>query len=128
MTEKTPEPDDLDLLFAAARQAPAVPTEALLARVAGDAAALQPAAAQAAASGSLRGPSAPGFWPQLREALHGWPALGGLITATLAGLWIGVNPPAAMASAAERYLGLDAAVLLIDLSPEAAFDLRGEVQ
>ncbi|MDV7144231.1 dihydroorotate dehydrogenase [Tropicimonas sp. TH_r6] len=36
-----------------------------------------------------------GLLTSLLEAIGGWPAVAGLATATVAGVWIGYNPPAA---------------------------------
>lgn len=37
------------------------------------------------------------FWAGWLEAIGGWPATGGLVAATVAGLWIGVASPGALA-------------------------------
>ena len=76
------EPDPLDEFFEAARNAPAHPSDDLMARVAADAAREAPRPAQPA---RVR--------PGIFETLGGWPALGGLVTATVAGVWIGVANP-----------------------------------
>lgn len=84
---------DLDLLeaaFGAARAAARGPVpDALMARVLADA-------------GTARSPTVPASapaprWRGLRAlvtAFGGWPALGGLATATVAGFWLGFAPPA----------------------------------
>ena len=79
--------DQLEDVFAAARRAAAVPSEALLARIIADAedampvrtASRDPARVAPARAGLLR-------W---LGAQAGWGALGGLATATVAGLWFG---------------------------------------
>ncbi|MDH3262385.1 MAG: dihydroorotate dehydrogenase [Paracoccaceae bacterium] len=72
----------------AARPAP----EAFLARVLADAAReAPPAPAQARAA-----PPRLGRLAAALAALGGWPALGGLATAGVAGLWLGLSPPAAV--------------------------------
>ena len=83
MAEKTTQDAALEALFeAAARQAEQEVSPELLARVLADAEAMQPT---------------PAALPQRRvarrrgilAALGGWPSLGGLAAATVAGIWIG---------------------------------------
>ena len=73
-----------DLFDAARRDRRAQPETALMSRVLADAEKLQP---RPAAPEPARGQ----FWPGLLRALGGWPSMAGLATATLAGLWIGIN-------------------------------------
>jgi hypothetical protein len=81
--------DDLDELFAQARVRDAQPSAALMARILADAAATQPRA-------PVR-PVRPRFrLSALIAALGGAGALAGLATATVAGVWIGLAPPAAI--------------------------------
>ncbi|MDE4133811.1 hypothetical protein PXK00_11870 [Phaeobacter sp. QD34_3] len=89
----------LDSLFDDARQArPAMP-EALTARILADAASCQAdhrATLQAQANGTPPDRLADvafGLWQQFRRAVGGWPAMGGMVAATAAGLWIGLAPP-----------------------------------
>jgi hypothetical protein len=96
MTRITNEQDEamLEALFEAARaDAPEVPV-ALTALVLADAEALMPRARP----GGLRG------WVR---ALGGAPALGGLVSGCLLGLWLGVAPPAGLPDVAGAVLGLD---------------------
>lgn len=76
----------LEALLEAARREPPVPSDALMARVLADAQAVQPAG---------RGTRAAPL--RLRRAvlglLGGGRGVGGLLTATLVGFWIGVAPP-----------------------------------
>ena len=83
--------DDLDDLFAAARKQATQPSPALLARILADAAAEQP---RAPAPAGLARPRV--RLAALSAALGGGGALAGLATATVAGLWIGLAPPAAV--------------------------------
>ena len=83
--------DDLDDLFAAARAQDAPPSPALLARILADAASEQPRAPAPARLARPRFRLA-----ALIAALGGGGALAGLATATVAGLWIGLAPPAAV--------------------------------
>lgn len=90
----TPDRDDsfLDGYFAAARDGAPEPSPDLLARVLADAGAEQ--ARQAA--GTRDAAHRPGLWATMLAALGGWPALGGLATAGVAGLWLGISPPVAL--------------------------------
>ena len=97
----------LDDLFAQARQLAPVPDAALTARVLADAARPVPVP---------RPPQS--FWAQL----GGWPALGGLATATIAGIWIGIASPSVVADYAAALLGEPVS---LGLSPEE-FLLAGE--
>ena len=76
--------DPLDEFLDAARTARPVPPQALMARIVDDAEreAPRPEARD-------RVP----FWRGLVEGLGGWPALAGLATATVAGVWIGAADP-----------------------------------
>ena len=81
--------DELDAVFAAAQGEPvALSTTTMDAIMAGAVAGLEPDAA----------PISKGipWWQQVMQAIGGWPALGGLATATVMGIWIGVNPPVAL--------------------------------
>ncbi|UWR23500.1 hypothetical protein [Sulfitobacter sp. S190] len=74
--------DDDDMLedvFMQARAAPPVMPDALVRRVLADAATVQP-----------RAP----WWQQMLRAVGGPAGVGGLVTATVAGFWIGLAPPA----------------------------------
>jgi hypothetical protein len=73
----------LEAVFAAARMAPPEPSEGLLERVlaASDVMPARPPI-------QVRGPRV-GLWDRLIEMLGGWGGLGGLATATIAGVWIG---------------------------------------
>ncbi|ARU01491.1 hypothetical protein [Yoonia vestfoldensis] len=113
MTMTNPPDDMLDDLFAQARQLAPVPDAALTARVLADAARPVPVAV-------ARPPQS--FWAQLGAMLGGWPALGGLATATIAGIWIGIASPSVVADYAAALLGEPVS---LGLSPEE-FLLAGE--
>jgi hypothetical protein len=89
-TDPTSDPG-LDALLDEARSLRAEPGPDLMARILADAAAHQPGrvAPVLAAPARLS-------WLAL---LGGWPALGSLAASALAGLWIGLAPPTALASA-----------------------------
>lgn len=85
----------LDALFDAARAAPPDVPEALMAAVVADAAAQMPAA---------RGG---GSWVQRAlAALGGLPALGGMVTATCVGFWLGLAPPEGLPDVGEAIWAL----------------------
>lgn len=121
--KKTTAEFDLDALFAEARSLGDAPGPDLMARVLADALAAQPAPAQAAPIPAPR----PSRLRQFLNAVGGWPAVAGLATAGVAGLWIGVNPPAGMAttvaSTAESVLGSETDLYLVDLMPGYEFAL-----
>ncbi len=105
---------DLDDLFAAARAEVAQPSPVLMARILADAAAVQPRR-----SVPVRARFRLGGWI---AALGGTGALAGLATATFAGLWIGLAPPAAVDDFAAT-LWAPAAGDSLDLFP----DLEGMI-
>ncbi len=80
---------DLDGLFAQAREERLGLPESLQAAILADAAAVQAEWQAPEPEKPVRG----GFWLQLRQAVGGWPALGGLAAASAAGLWIGFTGP-----------------------------------
>ena len=107
--------DTLGVFFAAGRDHAPAPDPAFLARVsaaASDAAARHDTARRAARLGRLGA---------VRDAVGGWPALGGLLTAGLAGLWLGIAPPAGMETPIEAlWTGRDAISLY--LAPSHGFE------
>jgi hypothetical protein len=110
MTERHESDDDaaLDALFGAARAARPDPSAALLARIAADAEAVAADRARQAAARPSRG----GIFGWL-PAIGGWPALAGLATAAVAGVWIGYAQPD---------LG---SVSLIGAADEGTYDIGG---
>ncbi len=112
----------LDAHFAAARTAAPTPSDDLFARVLGDAEAVQAEMASALVTRPARvNPLA-----QLFRVLGGWPAMGGLTTAAVAGLWLGVSPPVVLQEWSDGYLGPDATAYLIDTSADVALGLVEE--
>lgn len=97
-----PNDDMLDDLFAEARQVAPPVSSALIGRVMADAAAARKPAR------TVR----PGFAVRLSEMLGGWPALGGLALATVAGLWVGMAPPAPVADLTSELMGQTVSVSL----------------
>ena len=97
MTMTDPNDKMLDDLFAQARAvAPPVPDD-LMARVLADADAAQRVDPVA--------PPARGLWPRFFDLVGGWPAMGALTTATVAGIWVGMAPPAIVDEYAATLIG-----------------------
>ena len=95
----------LDDLFAEARAARPVPSEALMARVMAEALAEQPRGAAVVASAVPQtGPGA-GLWARLVWAFGGAGALAGMGTAAAAGLYIGFVQPVGLSGIEEAMLG-----------------------
>ncbi|MEO1779805.1 MAG: dihydroorotate dehydrogenase [Pseudomonadota bacterium] len=76
---------EFEAFFDAARRTAPQPSADLVARILAEAEAAQPKAAPT--------PERPPWWRSLLEGLGGAPAIGGLLTATVAGLWIGAAQP-----------------------------------
>lgn len=77
--------DDLEAMFQAARTTAAEPApDGLMARVVAD------SEAELVPQPSVHRPQA---WTSFLENFGGWPGLGGLVTATLVGLWVGFVLP-----------------------------------
>jgi len=104
MTDRdTPALDQL--LQEVADHRPAVPDD-LMAAVLRDAAFVQPRAVPVA--------DQPGLWAMLLDAIGGWPAVGGLAAAGVAGVWLGFAPP----------VGFDALTIAM-VAPTQTVDLLG---
>lgn len=86
MTQPDPDMRDIDALFAdAADGHGAEPSPAFMAQVMQDALTHQPVVVPVYFTKSR--------WRQVMSALGGWQGMGGLVAATCAGFWIGINPP-----------------------------------
>lgn len=110
---------ELDDLFSQARSRDALPKPDFMERVLQDALEAQAVHVQAAVT-----PPARTSWVrQLLSEIGGWPAVAGLATAGVAGLWIGINPPNLMATTAENFLGNNSDLYLVDLMPTFDFTL-----
>lgn len=96
---------ELEAFFRSARDMAEAPSTSLMSRVLADAYAEQDAIS--AASATMPPPVAPprGFLAGFFEAIGGWPAMAGLVTATAAGLWIGYNPPDAIGTLSQSLVG-----------------------
>ena len=121
MTDKDFETTDLSRFFEAAKQAPPTPPKALMHRVLEDARVVQPQGIRAPRQSLLVR-----RWREFAGAVGGWPAMAGLATATVAGVWLGVMPPAALPDATGAYLDLGGSSYLVDTAPDLGFDLVEE--
>lgn len=116
-TEMSDEFDGLEALFAAGRAEAPDPSAALFARIEADALRVAAERRKAATPSSAR----LGFWRGLSAALGGRGAMAGLLSATLAGLWLGFSPPAGLAtltqSVTQGVLGATSSLDGVDLIP-----------
>ena len=113
-------PDDLDDLFAEARERAAMPSDMLMQRVLADALAVQPVPRGAVArGGGRRG----GILSWLASLFGGFGALAGMGTAAVAGLAIGYVQPVALGLVGDAVLG--APVETVDLVPDVGMLLAG---
>ncbi|MGR3503316.1 dihydroorotate dehydrogenase [Pseudaestuariivita sp.] len=111
-----PEANWLDDLFAERREAEEPASPDLLARVLEDAYAAQPLAGPP----EIEVAQAP-WWRQVLDAVGGWPAAAGLVTAGLGGLWIGWAQPAALDAPLQVLALGDVASLSLLAEPEVEF-------
>jgi hypothetical protein len=96
MTDDRVNDTELEALFQEARAMPPQMPEELMARVLADAEALQPAPR------AVRG-----GWRAWIAALGGLPGMGGLVTASCLGFWLGVAPPTGLPDLAGTVLGVE---------------------
>ncbi|WP_246045427.1 hypothetical protein [Rubellimicrobium roseum] len=97
--------DELEMIFAQARGLRPEPDDDLMARLMADALREMPGTVVAA-------PRPKPGWRDWMRALGGWPALGGLAAATVAGFWIGLTAPAGVSALAPGLWGEDVSVAL----------------
>jgi hypothetical protein len=95
----------LDALFVeAVNDASTQPSESFMARVVTDALARQ----------SMPQIVPPSLWAQITAMVGGWQGMGGLVAATCAGFWIGINPPEGLPTQLETFLGSETSVSLLE--------------
>jgi len=121
MTDKQKDDARLATLFEAARDTSPAPGDDLLARVMQDADRVQGGFAPVTAP-ARRAPVS--GLTRLSRMLGGWPAMAGLTAAMLAGIWIGISPPAGLARVTMAALGGQSYV--IDADPVSMFDFTQE--
>lgn len=105
--------DDLDDFFAAARDARTPASDALMARVLDDGLTVQAEMAERDVATPDIG-AGTGLWAGLLSALGGWPAIAGLGTAAVAGVWIGFSPALGLGDALSVALGGQSAEAVLD--------------
>ncbi len=121
MADKDIENNDLALFFDAAKEMPPTPPNGLMRRVLDDAIATQPDVVAL-----RRPPLLIRRWHEFARAVGGWPAMAGFATATVAGVWLGVMPPAVLPDATSAYLDLGDNSYLVDAAPDLGFDFFEE--
>ena len=117
MSDKDQDIGGLGAFFDAARAHPPAPSAELLARVLSDAEAEQVWITRR--TEAARAAPRSGLLEQLYRLLGGWPAMAGLTAAVVAGVWIGTTLP-------EGLSGSNEAAYLVDITPEAVFELAGD--
>ena len=98
MSERERQEAMLDAVFDTARRQEVAPSDDLMARVLADAAAEQPVPGRQPVARQ-------GVFARLLENLGGWPAVSGLAAAGVAGLWVGLVPPAGVEDLAASAIG-----------------------
>lgn len=115
------DPNDkmIDRLLADVARADAPsPSDALMARIMADAAG---APNPVAAVDPIPAKGLRGVW----EAIGGWPAMGGLVAAGVAGLWIGVSPGAGAGDLMAGVFGDDVTVDLLAGADALGWEVEG---
>ncbi len=84
--------DDLDRMLTRLGAEVPAPSDDLMARIMADAEALRPI------PGALIAGEPEGFFESFLSLLGGWKGAGGLVSAGIIGLWIGVSPPSTLES------------------------------
>lgn len=102
MTRHRVSEDDVDQMLAMAQHHTEDPTPEFLTQISNQ--------AVTALSGTANARPPVSGWILLREALGGWGGVGGVITATLAGVWIGFSPPTALPDLAGMITGQEASL------------------
>lgn len=59
------------------------------------------------------------WWQQLGGVIGGWQGMGGLVAATCAGFWIGVNPLGELPSQIDAFIGLETSLVQNDDSVDS---------
>ncbi|WP_093996181.1 hypothetical protein [Octadecabacter ascidiaceicola] len=98
----------LEAAFAQARTPDVMPSEDALNRI------MMDADSVLAAPTPVKRRPKQGIGVMILEAIGGWTAFGGLATATVAGLWIGISPPAALTDLSAGLWGATIEVPLLE--------------
>lgn len=121
---------ELEAFFEALKTESTEAPPALLARVLEDAYAEQASREAGRSAAAAPGPDTGsrstlgGILAGLRDAIGGWPALAGLATATLAGVWIGYAPPASLDGLTASLFDIETSLGLDSSLPEYGFLLN----
>jgi len=114
MSDRATETHGLDALLDLARQTRAEPSPALLGRVYAD----------ATAELDLHDPQAVALPHRKKKpvaalvaAVGGWPAMVGMATATVAGVWIGISPPDGLVNLGGGYFYSETDLYFTELMP-----------
>jgi hypothetical protein len=101
----------LDALLNEATHDPAVqPNDAFMARVLDDAMTQRP----------MPRSVQPSLWEQATTMVGGWLGMGGLVTATCTGFWIGISPPTGLPTQFDTFLNMETSVSFLDESDDSA--------
>lgn len=113
---------ELEALFTEAANVETMPSNALMARIVADAD--QVADVQDAMRNPPRPVARQNWFAGFLKGIGGWPAMGGLVTATMVGIWVGYAPPEVLDGITDTYLTTDTGFDLGDLMPsyEALID------
>lgn len=115
MTDKDDMPE-LETFFQAARDTAPEPSDDLMARIMAD--------ADVVADGwerPIEAPKGGGFLRGLLDAVGGWPAMSGIVTAGFVGVMVGVSPPALLSDITDGYLYGTSDAYLVDPSDGFGF-------
>lgn len=109
----------LEALFEADRAAPPKVPDALMARVMADATAQQPGPQSRVRTSLLA---------RMFDAFGGAPAMGGLVTATCVGFWLGLAPPDGVPDLAAVIMGVEQDVFLAELDGDTAIGFGWDLE
>lgn len=70
----------------------------------------------------------PGWREILMDMVGGWPAVGGMAAAGVAGLWLGIAPPVALETATVELFGTTETVDLFGPDPLSVFAVEEQAQ
>ncbi|WP_254452897.1 hypothetical protein [Ruegeria atlantica] len=111
----TEDKDNLDLLFAQARQDRQELPDDLAVRILTDAESVRLSRLQPDE------PKAAPRWARLLTGLGGWQGMGGLVAASMAGVWIGFSAPEFLPDPANYIYAEDVSFVVADLSLDTSF-------
>lgn len=116
MTTDKDDMPELEAFFDAARDVVPDPSDALMARIMADADAVADSWEEPVAA-----PARGGFLRDILDAVGGWPAVSGIVTAGFVGVIVGVSPPALLSELTDSYFYGTADAYLVDPSDGFGF-------